>query len=124
MSCLSRDRRFSRAEMPCSCVVLEEEEEKFSEKLSPWKRPEYRLEKIFPVYAMSSLSLEDASRAAASAADNSVESSADPIWDAMRAETKSEVFVFELDYVELLCRKLSFVAASVDGMDAIVFLPA
>ncbi|XP_058090664.1 serine acetyltransferase 2-like [Magnolia sinica] len=89
MSRLSNDRIFSRSEMPCSCVALTEGEEEKPEKLSPWKHPKYRLEKIFPVYAMGCLTLEDVGPAAATGA-NSLESNADPIWDAMRTEAKSE----------------------------------
>lgn len=95
MSCVTSDRVFSRSEMPCSCVVLNEEVveergealEKGKEKAKSvsfsWKDAAYRLEKIFPVYAMGSLALDVGSTLDDSAA-------ADPIWDAIRAEAKSE----------------------------------
>lgn len=80
--------------MPCSSVVLKEEEEEEEEKAKPssWKDAGYRLEKIFPVYAMGRF-VRDVSTTA-DAVSISDDSDADPIWDAMRAEAKSEVTFF------------------------------
>ncbi|XXG39150.1 hypothetical protein AAC387_Pa01g0186 [Persea americana] len=77
-----------RSEMTCGCVVLKEEEEEEKPKPSSWKEAGYRLEKIFPVYAMGRF-VRNVSTSVEAVSNLDV-SSEDPIWDAMRAEAKSE----------------------------------
>lgn len=85
--------------MTCGCVVLKEEEEEEKPKPSSWKEAGYRLEKIFPVYAMGRF-VRNVSTSVEAVSNLDV-SSEDPIWDAMRAEAKSEVtFFFSMSLME------------------------
>lgn len=69
--------------MSCGCVVLQEmgDEDEMKSKSGSLKW------RIFPLYAMENLKLNSNSGKVIS----DFESSADPIWDSIRAEAKSEV---------------------------------
>ncbi|XP_077220990.1 putative serine acetyltransferase 2 isoform X2 [Tasmannia lanceolata] len=106
MSYVGNERVFSGSGMSSSCVVLEESEEK--PKFPSLKPLAYRLEKIFPVYAMGSSSSD--SNSDLGSVPNP-DSSADPIWDAIRTEVK-----LEADKEPILC---SFLYASVLSHDCL-----
>ncbi|KAF8377707.1 hypothetical protein HHK36_031091 [Tetracentron sinense] len=92
MACLSDDRRFSFSELLSTFVLLEEADEdrggqEEMSKVSASKFMEYGLEKIFPVYALGNLKSD--ANSVMSIVDSG-SAMADPIWDAVRAEAKSE----------------------------------
>ncbi|XP_043708642.1 serine acetyltransferase 2-like [Telopea speciosissima] len=84
------DERSSLCEMLSTFTLIENEEEKREEekpKIYASKFMEYRLERVFPVYALGYAELDIN---AVASINNSASSTFDPIWDAMRAEAKSE----------------------------------
>uniref|UniRef100_A0A5B7BLF7 serine O-acetyltransferase n=1 Tax=Davidia involucrata TaxID=16924 RepID=A0A5B7BLF7_DAVIN len=88
MACLSDDSSwFSLVEMLSTHTVLEEEEED-APKISGSKSMEYRLEKVFPVYAMGLPNNRDSNPVVLYV--NSGSTVGDPIWDAVREEAKLE----------------------------------
>ncbi|OVA00602.1 Bacterial transferase hexapeptide repeat [Macleaya cordata] len=95
MACLREER--SSEMLSSTCVVLEEEEEKMKREekttsvmmFSASKYKEYRLEKVFPVYAMGNLKLDDNLLTEVTNLDSDMTAN-DIIWDAVRTEAKTE----------------------------------
>lgn len=92
MAYLSEERWFYLAQMISTHTVLEEEEKEEEENFGGSKKPgDFRLEKVFPVYAVG-VSEPDPNLVVSVAKSGC--KPGDPIWDAVREEAKLEVYLY------------------------------
>ncbi|KAK9265515.1 hypothetical protein L1049_024384 [Liquidambar formosana] len=89
MACVSDESWFSLSELLSTGVVLKEERKEEKPKTFDPEFTEYRLEKVFPVYAMG-ISDPDLNPAASVAISGSDVGVPDPIWEGVREEAKLE----------------------------------
>ena len=88
MACLGDDTWFALSQMRSASLTLQENSENFGPDNSAMG--EYRLEKVFPVYAVG-VSEPDPNLIVS--VDNTASTVGDPIWDAVKLDAKLEVFL-------------------------------